>query len=134
MKYLLILILVIFSSCNNLSQSESEESKIKKTDKENPVEFDILEYEKEKIALLSIIKEIPYEKTNSVIEDYLNSGISMELIFGDKNQNEFFNLIDSIAVKNKISRKLAASIIYSYQYEMITSDEIIENTGVNIDN
>lgn len=134
MKYLLILILVILSSCNNLSKSESDESKIKKVEKENPVEFDILEFEKEKIALLSVIKEIPYDKTNSVIKDYLNSDISTEMFFGDKNPNNFFKVIDSIAVKNKISRKLTASIIYSYQYEMITSDEIIEESGVNVGN
>lgn len=134
MKYLLILILVIFSSCNNLSKSESDESKIKKAEKENPVEIDILEFEKEKIALLSVIKEIPYDKTNSVIKDYLNSDISTEMFFGDKNPNNFFKVIDSIAVKNKISRKLTASIIYSYQYEMITSDEIIEESGVNVGN
>lgn len=134
MKYLLILILVIFSSCNNLSQNESEVNVNKKTEKEYPVESDILEFEKEKIALLSIIKEVPYEITNSVIKDYLNSYISSEMLFGEKNPNDFFKVIDSIAVKNKISRKLTASIIYSYQYEMITSDEINENSEVNIDN
>lgn len=126
MKYLLMLILVIFSSCNNLSQSESGVIVNKKTEKENPVGSDILEFEKEKIALLSIIKELPYEKTNSVIKDYLNSYIVAEMVFGEKNTNDFFKVIDSIAVKNKISRKSTASIIYSYQYEMITSDEIIE--------
>lgn len=132
MKYLLILILVIFTSCNNLSQNENEVNK--KTEKENPVEPDILEFEKEKIALLSIIKEVPFEITNSVIKDYLNSYISSEMLFGEKNPNDFFKVIDSIAVKNKISRKLTASIIYSYQYEMITSDEINENRKVNIGN
>lgn len=132
MKYLLILILVIFTSCNNLSQNENEVNK--KTEKENPVEPDILEFEKEKIALLSIIKKVPFEITNSVIKDYLNSYISSEMLFGEKNPNDFFKVIDSIAVKNKISRKLTASIIYSYQYEMITSDEINENRKVNIGN
>ena len=77
---------------------------------------------------------MPYEITNSVIKDYLNSYISSEMLFGEKNHLDFFKVIDSIAVKNKISRKLTASIIYSYQYEMITSDEINENSEVNIDN
>ena len=127
MKYLLILILITFSSCNNLSQGESEVRVNKKTKNDNPVGSDILEFEKEKIALLSILKDLPYEKTNSVIKDYLNCNISVEMVFGEKNPNEFFKVIDSIAVKNKISRNLTASIIYSYQYEMIKSDEIIEN-------
>ena len=87
----------------------------------------LLSFDGEKIALMSIIKEINVEKTFSVLSDYLNKkwengyfqSPNVDPIYIDK-------VIDTIAKENGISKKMTASIIFMYEFEMITEDEIID--------
>ena len=44
-----------------------------------------------------------------------------------ENPEYIVKVVDTIARKNNLSKKITASIIFSYQYEMITRDEIVED-------
>lgn len=119
----LLLIVTIFHSCN--SSSSKSELKKSKTELDYEMADDFLEYDAEKIGLLSIIKNVPLEKANSVLRDYLAKTLGSTLLTME-NPDFTVKVVDTIAQKNDLSRKLTASIIFSYQYEMITRDEIIE--------
>jgi len=81
-----------------------------------------LQSDSEKIGLISIMKDIPQKKTMAVLRDYL------AITFNHyEDHNYIINLVDTIAKKNGISKKLTASIVFSYKYEMFTKDEIIDN-------
>ena len=120
---LFILITMFFKSCN-LSSNKNEKEKTKK-ELDYEIADDYLEYNSEKIGLLSVIKNVPYQKANSVLRDYLAKTINYTDL-SSENQNYIVNVIDTIARKNNLSRKLTASMIFSYKYEMITKDEYFE--------
>ncbi|MCG8883931.1 hypothetical protein G1L02_12290 [Tenacibaculum finnmarkense] len=120
---LFILITMFFQSCNFSSNKNEKEKTKKELDYE--IADDYLEYDSEKIGLLSVIKNVPYQKANSVLRDYLAKTINYSDL-SSENQNYIVNVIDTIARKNNLSRKLTASIIFSYKYEMITKDEYFE--------
>lgn len=120
----LVLILILYS-CN----SPSENIDIEKSNVE--LDYDIadmyLEYDAEKIGLIAVIKNIPHEKVNSILRDYLAKTFgSTELAM--KSPDFVVKVIDTIAKSNDLSIKATASIIFSYQYEMITRDEIMEES------
>jgi hypothetical protein len=119
----LFLISMIIYSCN--SSSKQEEPKKSKTETDYEIADMFLEYDAEKIGLLSIIKNVPHEQANSVLRDYLAKTYGSGLLSMD-NLDYVVKVVDTIAQKNNLSKKLTASIIFSYQYEMITREEIIE--------
>ena len=125
MKKIIILftLSIFFLSCN-LSSDKNEKKKSKK-DLDYEMADDYLEYNAEKIGLLSVIKNVPYEKANSVLRDYLAKTINYSDI-SKESQNYIVKVIDTIAQKNNLSRNLTASIIFSYKYEMITKEEYFE--------
>lgn len=120
---LYFLITMFFQSCS-LSSNRNEKEKTKK-ELDYEIADDYLEYDSEKIGLLSIIKNVQYQKANSVLRDYLAKTINYSDL-SSENQNYIVNVIDTIARKNNLSRKLTASMIFSYKYEMITKDEYYE--------
>jgi hypothetical protein len=120
---LFIIILILTQSCN--LSSKKEERKKSKKEQDYEMADDYLEYNAEKIGLLSVIKNIPYEKANSILRDYLAKTINYSDL-SSENQNYIVNVIDTIARKNNLSRKLTASMIFCYKYEMITKDEYFE--------
>jgi len=129
MKNLIILILsVIFYSCDY--SSSKTERKYESANDQLFVEL-MMGFDGEKIGLLSIIKQVPYEQVNSVISDYLTDSFK-HLIIKQNNPEYFVNLVDSIALKNNLSRELTASIIFSYRYEMITKEEIVDEYLMDI--
>jgi hypothetical protein len=75
--------------------------------------------------LLSIIKNVPYNQANSILRDYLAKTLDFSQSTME-NPEYIVKIIDTIAQNNNLSKKLTASIIFSYQYEMITKDEIID--------
>ena len=127
-KIIFIIITVTIYSCKNTVP----DNQIKSTDVKTELEGDyemvdmFLEFDAEKVALLSMLKEIPNEKANFVLRDYLAKTSSSLALESMDNPLYFVKLVDTIAENHGLSRKLAASIIFSYQYEMITEDEIIE--------
>ena len=120
----LFLIVLLVCSCNS-STKEKEPTKSKA---EMNYEFAdmFLEYDAEKIGLISIIKNVPHEKANSVLRDYLAKSYG-SFMFIRGNPEYVVKVVDTIARKNNLSKKITASIIFSYQYEMITREEIVED-------
>lgn len=138
MKKILLLFIILTSvSCQNSTYVNSQQ-KIEQNDEEINYKFDdmLLKINSEKIGLLSIIHNVPQEKAHSVLIDYFtktNILYSTLLSEGDpvnmmmmEDPNYIINTVDSIAQKNSISKKMAALIIFSYQYEMVTEDEVID--------
>lgn len=125
MKITFLVLLVILCSCNSPSENiEPEKSYLE-------IDYDIadmqLEYDAEKIGLIAIIKNVPHEKANSVLRDYLAKTFgSVDLAM--KSPDFVVKVVDTIAKNYDLSTKMTASIIFSYQYEMITRDEILEES------
>ena len=133
-RILLIVLITTFISCDKLNSSEPSTTEADESINEkeqSTIERDyhiadmFLKFDSEKIGLISIIKDVPQEKANSVLRDYLAKTItSVETM---KDSDYIVKVVDTIAEKNDLSKKLTASIIFSYQYEMITRDEIIDD-------
>ena len=121
---LLSLVALFYSSCN-ISNSTEKSTEKSQTELDYEIADMFLEFDAEKIGLISIIKDIPQEKANAVLRDYLAKTFR-STIQTMEDPNYVVKVIDTIAKKNDLPKKLTASIIFSYQYEMITRDEIIE--------
>lgn len=128
-NFIYLFLIVVLSSCSN----SSAESKVKDVEQKPVLERKsyiiemFLKSDAEKIGLLSVIKNVPQEKTNSVLREYLLKTFISEEFKANKNSEYIEKLVDSIAIKNKLPSILTASIIFSYKYEMTTKDEIIDD-------
>lgn len=133
-KIHLFILAIIFISCNySTTQDSSENEEISEEEaKESYREISdlFLESDSEKISLISIIKDVPVEKVYSVLSDYKTETFPSN--YGLSDSRNIIKIVDSIAQKNGLPKKLTASIIFSYEYEMITKDEIIEGYNDNI--
>jgi hypothetical protein len=79
-----------------------------------------LEFENEKIALISIMHGIPKDSVYLILRDYLaKNDLSFDI---DNKFTEKF--IDTISKNRKMSKRKIASIIFNFKYEMQTKDEI----------
>lgn len=119
----LSIVLISFYSCN--SSSSKKEPKKSQAELDYEMADDFLEYDAEKIVLLSIIKNVPHNKANSVLRDYLAKSYGSDFSLME-NPDYVAKTIETIAQKNNLSKKITASIIFSYQYEMITREEIMD--------
>ena len=125
-KILLLLILLVFG-CNDRKETEFIKEQEQRKEKKTRTYADaILELDAEKLALLSIIKKIPNDTLHLVLKDYLNKTISSV-----SDINKVDKIIDTISQKYHISKIKIASIVFSYNYEMITKDEIEQNAIAN---
>ena len=131
-KLLLIITLISFISCSesNLSKSKAIEEEKSKDEILNDFTEIVSNLRSEKITLISIIIDIPKDKTNSVIKEYLAKD-SYLLRMEDPNYIE--KIVDTIARKNNLSNKLTASIIFAYKYEMVTKNDIVDEYNSNQD-
>ena len=135
-KTLTIFLITIFISCDysNPQESSKEESLTKEEIKELEDELTnlFLESDSEKIVLISIIKDLPTEKVKSVLAEYkAKRFLSQDTI---EKQDHITSIVDTLAKKNNLSKKMTASIIFSFEYEFITRDEIIDEYNENIRN
>ncbi|WP_394776816.1 hypothetical protein [Flavobacterium sp.] len=118
-KILICITLLNFISCSDHNKSDLKIKKEKsKIEKDNNFLDD---NDTEKITLLSISKNLPQKLVISILNDYYEK----TLIFDDK-EIDYNKIIDTIAKKNNLPKQKVASIIFSFQYEQITQDEIIE--------
>jgi hypothetical protein len=85
----------------------------------------ILEYEYEKIQLLSIIHNINTDTVYQVLKEYLANNPDF-VKFGEAEKEKYDNLFSEISKKFKISRRRIATLVFSYKYETLTKDEIEE--------
>lgn len=119
---LFLVLTIVFSSCNSVL-NERKKSKIEVA----YVNADMyLEYDARKIGLISIINNVPHKQANSVLRDYLAKVVYNDSIISWASPDYIIKVVDTIAQKNNLSKKLTASLIFSYQYEMITREDIIE--------
>ncbi|MFV8352021.1 hypothetical protein [Flavobacterium sp. XS2P14] len=135
-KLLLILILIVFG-CKDTEETESikmqeqenEKGKNKRKDKKEKTTTYadmVLKLDAEKLALLSIIKKIPNDTLHLVLKDYIDKTFPLvtDVAKIDK-------IIDNISQKYHISKVKIASIVFSYNYEMLTKDEIEQSAIEN---
>lgn len=135
MKKILLILILISCGCNNKNDEfakEMENRKAKHEASENTTgkyADVILDFEAEKLALLSIIKDIPIDTLHFVLKDYIS-----QTGFVINSTAEVDKIIDNISLKYNISKVKIASIIFSYNYEMLTRDEIEQNAIESSDN
>lgn len=126
MKRLLFLFFTfsLFFSCKQkieekkkaeLTLAEKENLQFKKADGE-------LKYNKEKIVLLANIKGIHYDTLYSILKDYYYK------VDGDnENDTAIQTSLNYTTAKHKFPKSKIASFIFSFKYEMLSKEEIIEN-------
>ncbi len=115
------IILIIVLGCNNskpkkvLSEKEKQEQRAK----------DELSDYSEKIVLLSAIKKIPYDSLNFILTDYYST-TSDHTSSSDSSKFYSEKALNEISIKYHISKRRAASLIFSFKYEMLTKEEIAD--------
>ena len=117
---ILIILICVLSCCNSKPKKElSKKEKQEKRVKENLSEYS------EKIVLLSVIKKIPYDSLKFILTEYYtitagytNSSDSLKY-YSEK-------AISHISEKYHILKRRAASLIFSFKYEMLTKEEIVD--------
>jgi hypothetical protein len=122
-KIIIFLVLLTCIACNK-SPKEKSSNETKKTELEKDYQTAelVLLLDAEKVGLLSIIKEIPQDKANSILRDYLAKTSGTSILRSWDDPSYIAKVVDTIAKKNGLSKKMTASIIFTYQYEMITED------------
>ena len=132
MKKLMLILIIIAFGCKDKKETEFLESqeKIKtKYDKAHTVTDVLLDFDGEKLALLSIIKNTSNDTLRLVLKDYLDK--TYPLI---TDASKIDKIIDTISQKYQISKIKVASIVFSYNYEMLTKDEIEQSAIENEQN
>jgi hypothetical protein len=121
-KLLLIISLAIFiCSCGHKAhvptQAEKEMEQHKFTDQE-------LSLDTEKITLLSEIRNIPFDTLYSILNDY---SFKLDLDPGIPAQQALTYTV----ARHSYSKKQIASIIFSFKYEMMSRDDILDEAPGN---
>lgn len=132
MKTLLLILILITLGCNDKKETEFLESqeKIKKEyDKAHSLTDVLLDFDGEKLALLSIIKNTPNDTLRLVLKEYLKRTLPLVT-----DASKIDKIIDTISQKYHISKIKVASIVFSYNYEMLTKDEIEQSAIENEQN
>ena len=118
-----VFVVLILVGCGN---SETEK-KISKKEIENKFYEDAeyeLESDKEKIALLAIIKNIPSEKLYKILREYYAKTLNVDLDKITVLYSE--NLVNSISLKYDLPKEKIANLIFSFKYEMMTKKNITD--------
>jgi hypothetical protein len=74
---------------------------------------------------MSTIKIIPYDSLNLILIDYY-AGTS-KYTYSDSLKFYSESAINAISKKYNISRRKIASLIFSFKYEMLSKEEILES-------
>ena len=110
------------NSCFNKDEKKDEIKSNKIEDANQIADFE-LEFENEKIALISIMQGISTDSVKLVLRDYFTKNYLSNDI-----ENEFTEkIIVTISEQRKMSKHKIASIIFSFKYEMQTKTEIEDN-------
>lgn len=119
-KYFFSLIVFILVSCNDFQQRNTEDLKEEKLDiKENSNDLSklIIQFDTERIWLLSNIYEIDEKILISIIQDYIDFSLdSKNQVFINGDYIKLNQKLDSISNKYNISKKIIAQILYEYEY------------------
>ena len=93
-----------------------------------------LQFEQEKIALLAELMNLPIGKTNSIVREYLAKSWSLEFDSDKGTAENYGKIMDTISKMYDLPKKRIAAIIFSYRYEMITSDDYFEEFQTEYEN
>jgi len=116
-KSLIIIITLTLFSCGKKEKTYQE--------KQIRIEKNVikeLDYNIDKIVLLSNIENLPIEKINLIMQGYLKAMYDRD--FNLENIEDYQNLINTISKNTSLSTKRVSSIIFAYVYEMRTKEEI----------
>lgn len=126
---LILATLMILASCESESKNENN------TYNEGIASDDLaemeLKFDKEKIYLLSVTREMSYDTVYQILKDYYKMEygnlLSGDIGLTDESIAKYEENIAEISKKYKLSKPKVASLIFSFKYEMRTADEIIED-------
>lgn len=118
--YILIILIFLNFSCNRSKQEKETSSDIKaKVLKETN---SYIEDKEERISLLAISKGISGDTLKLMLIDYYTEKNILDEIKIKDNER----IINSISKKYHYSKIKVASLIYNFEYELLTRDEIFE--------
>lgn len=121
----IIPLLLLFTACNNnepKKEVEKTKEKVEETQDLESLSNLELQMSPEKVSLLSIIKGIPRDSVFMILNDY-KTKIPDEIFIGD-DKMKVERVIDSISQLRHMSKKRIASLIFSFNYELITKEEM----------
>lgn len=81
-----------------------------------------LNYNVDKIVLLSNIENLPIKKVSTTMQGYFNAMYDKD--FDLEKAEDYQSLINSISKNTGLSSKKVSSLIFAYVYEMRTKEEI----------
>ena len=119
--YLATLATIIFSCNKSENKKKLNEEQIQAESYKN-ADFELESY-KEKIALLSIIKNIPTDSLYLVIREYYSKTECLEGNEYEDNYN-YTKIVNAISLKLKMPENKIANLIYDFKYEMITKEDV----------
>lgn len=123
----IIPILLFIYSCSSETKKELSE-KEKKVIKYEYADI-ILMDQKEKIILLSTIKNVPYDTLYLILKDYYTA-ISDVTFYNDSCVSICNNTINTISKNYQLPKSKIVSIIFSFKYEMQTKQDIIDDNYI----
>jgi hypothetical protein len=114
---------LIIISCRN----KGSEHKLTQKEKENGTSFMVeedLSYQKEKIVLLSKIRNVGYDTLYAILKEYDIK--TFDFSFSDSLPIISNATIYDLSAKYHLSEQHIAALIFSFKYEMQTKEEIVE--------
>jgi len=116
-KVLTVFIVLVLVSCGRKEKTpkEKQERITKKVNKE-------LEYNVDKIVLLSNIEKLSVDKVNATIRGYFKAIYDKD--YDLENIEDYQSLIINISKDADLSTKKVSSLMFAYVYEMRTKEEI----------
>ena len=119
-RIILLSILISTQSCKP-TESDIEQTKEKEIiHSEFAYGESLVSFSGEKVGLISLIYDVPLETVKSVLSEYLTDASSWD---SPENTSQ---RIEEVAKRNGLSSKLTSKIVFTFHYEVITKDEIIE--------
>lgn len=116
-------IIILIISCLLFSCEESKkQDSINDVVKIRKISEEYVKYNGEKITLLSISKGIPCDTLQSILVDYYTERGMLE----SGTVKNYENIILKISDKYNLPKRIIASFIYNFEYEMLTREEILD--------
>ncbi len=142
MRYFLIVCVLMFVSCNSGEKKEKDSIVVKKDSiidvrpEYGTAEY-FLEYDGEKVVLISKVIKLDPIKVSKIISDYEEKTMN-----GFEPYSKINEIIGQLANENNVSESVISTIIFMYKYDTLIKedyeDEIIdefrENANENTDN
>ena len=127
---LILLFALLFFGCNKKEEVKENESSEDNGQEVSAFFTDlILNQEDEKIALLSIIKNTQKDTVKLILKEYLSEADNV--FKSQENKTDYLKIIDLISNKFNMNKNKVSSIIFSYKYEMLTQEDVVNEYKEN---